>query len=172
MKHILVIYTISLILFSCNNKHQERIDYFNSKLETRPDSDWIVKKYENQREWKYLENINDSNLACRSIADTICYLIVFNINEQKKDSLKNIINSKLDMPYDSIYHPKSIKYFEHYELKWFDKRNLDIIRLTKTKMTEKAGFGNWTLEISNDSLLNRLNKNHDPFYNLPIPGRN
>lgn len=149
---------------------QNRIDYLNYRIADRLNSDWIIKNQDNERNWKYLENKNDSNLVCRCVADTIWDLMIFNISECQKDSLKQRFDFILSVSYDSIYSPKSAGSFEFYELKWFDKMNRDLITLSKTKVNDDIGLGNWTLEITNDSLLNRLNERHDPWYNLPIPG--
>jgi len=170
MKQLLALNTIFLFLLSCNNVSQNRIDYLNYKIADRLNSDWIIKNQDNERNWKYLENKNDSNLVCRCVADTIWDLMIFNISEHQKDSLKQRFDFILNVSHDSIYSPKSAESFEFYELKWVDPKNRDIITLSKTKMNDKAGFGSWTLEITNDSLLNRLNEKHDPLYNLSIPG--
>ncbi|TKG89576.1 hypothetical protein EYV94_25075 [Puteibacter caeruleilacunae] len=168
MRYTIAIYIIILFCSSCQVEKRTRFEYLGNKLEDRITSEWTIISENKETRFKSLENRNDSNFVCRCVADTIWDMMIFNIDKKAKEVLKNKINKHLGVSYDSTYHPKSAHKFERFELKWSDNEYLDIIRLSKIKMNDKTGFGNWILEISNDSLLNRLDKNHNPYYDLPL----
>ena len=168
MKRNLFICIIIIFLFSCVNENKERINYLNYRLGEKYNSDWLVKNKDDEKNFKFLVNKNDSNIICRCVADTVWNIMILNICEEQKDSLIQSYNNILNSSYDSIYNSNTTGGFEFFELKWIDKKNQDIITLTKIRMSEDTEFGDWILEIRNDSLLNQLDQNHNPFYNLPF----
>ena len=161
---------IYLLLLSCQFSKQERVGYRSYAIGSRVDSTWIVQNHDVERSWKYHKNRIDSNLVCRSIADTITCLMKFNLDSNELDSLKRIFTTSLSCNYDSVYRKKSVGYYESHELVWLDYQNHDVVRFIKTKMNSE--FGKWSLEISNDTLLEKLSSLYDPYYYVPIPTKN
>lgn len=157
------------IVGGCQNNSNRRIEYLGYSVGDKIDSLWNVKTEDKERNFKYLQYQLDSNFVCRTVADTICSLIVFELTEQQTKNLRHKIDEKLNIHSDCTYHQSAVNKFESYDFVWIDSRTGDLIELSKIRINPKFEFSNWSLEISNDSLLNKLKSRHDPLYHFKLP---
>ncbi|WP_439185862.1 hypothetical protein [Carboxylicivirga taeanensis] len=169
MKRLRIIALIAIVFISlqCNIQKQNKINGY--KIGDRITNDWTLLSSDIERSWKNYKNINDSDLFCQCVADTIWNLTLFNLTDSEKDSLVGVYKQTIGTNYDSIYRPKTIGKFESIELKWHDFKSNDEITLMKVKMNESKDLGSWTLNLRNERILNKLSMTHDPFYKIPIP---
>jgi hypothetical protein len=168
MRIVLLIVLITIV-GGCRKNSDSRVDYHGYSIGNRIDSLWNVKSEDKERKFKYLQYQIDTNFICRTVADTIWSLIVFELSEQETNNLRHRIEEKLNMQSDCTYHPSANGKFESYNFNWMDSRTGDLIDLSKIRMNPAFDFSTWFLEIRNDSLLDKLNRRHDPFYQLNAP---
>jgi len=169
MKHLRIIALLVIISTSLQCNIQEQNKIMGYKIGDKITKEWTLISSDIERSWKNCRNTNDPDLICQCVADTIWNLMLFNLTDSEKDSLVTIYTNVIGTDYDSIYIPKSKGKFESIELKWHDTKSNDEITLMKVKINENKDFGSWTLNLRNESILNKLSRTHDPFYNLPIP---
>jgi len=170
MKNIYFTYIVlSLIFLSCQKPRESRIDYLGYEVGQKIDTNWTVILKDDERNFKYNQYQLDSNLTCRTVGDTIWSMMKFNIDEAEVKILINKINSSFIMTADCTYVSKVAGIWDCYQYKWRDSINGDNINLWKCKSGKQKDYGLWELEIYNDSLLNHLNSNHDPYYDMKPP---
>jgi hypothetical protein len=164
---IFIILTISVV--SCKFNQVNRVEYKDYELGQRIDNKWIVMSFDEERSFKLLKNASDSNQICKTIGDTIWYLLIENISKTEAIVLKE--------NYDRVF--KTIaeeKYIENvagvwicYQYHWINTKDSLEIRLSKCGFEKNEILEKWTLEIQNLKLLKNLNRNNDPYYYLKPP---
>lgn len=160
---------LTIILLSCQKPNGNRIDTLGYKVGQNIDTLWSVIMSDEERNFKYNQYQFDSNFTCRTVGDTIWSIMKVNINETEVKKLINKINSSLVMTVDCTYVSNVAGICDCYQYKWRDSIYGDVINLWKCKMGKQIEFSLWELEIYNDRLLDQLNANHDPYYNLKLP---
>ncbi len=168
MKHYISIWLL-IIFFSCQNSSKQRVDYLAYKIGEKIDTLWNVLREDEESKFRYSQHQLDSNLTCRTIADTIWSISKIRIEQTEAKKLTSKFNSSLKIIADCIYVSKVAGIWDCYQYNWKDSINGDDINLWKCKVNKKTNFGLWELEIYNDRLLDILNSNHDPFYSLRPP---
>jgi hypothetical protein len=153
---------------SCQNSSEQRVDYLGYKIGNKVDTLWTVLKEDEESKFKYSKHQLDTNLTCRTIADTIWSINKTSIDHAEAKKLIHKFNSSLKIITDCTYVSKVAGIWDCYQYNWIDSINGDDINLWKCKVKEN-NFGLWELEIYNDSLLDLLNSNHDPYYSLRPP---
>ncbi len=169
-KIILIILTISLV--SCKFNQDNRVEYNDYELGQRIDNNWIIMSYDEERNFKLLKNASDSNQFCKTIGDTIWYLLIENINEIKAFILKE----NYDRVFKTIAEEKYIEnvagIWNCYQYQWINTKDSLEIRLSKCEFEKNEIFEKWTLEIQNLKLADDLNRYNDTYYNLKHPRMN
>jgi hypothetical protein len=169
-KIILIILTISLV--SCKFNRDTRVEYNDYELGQRIDNNWIIMSFDEERNFKLLKNASDSNQICKTIGDTIWYLLVENISENKAFILKE----NYDRVFKTIAEEKYIEnvagIWNCYQYQWINTKDSLEIRLSKCGFGKNEIFEKWTLEIQNLKLADDLNRYNDPYYNLKHPRMN
>jgi hypothetical protein len=130
------------------------IGYGKYNIGQRLDNSWEMKIQDAKKSWKYGNSLIDTNIYSISFSDTICRLLVFQIDEKKKEELKQHYNSCMGFKYDSTYHKKTKTINENHSLVWRKRSNPIQVSIVKSKINDN--FGKWILEIRNTKLYNKL----------------
>jgi hypothetical protein len=166
MKVRILTYLILILSFWACNQKDSKIKIGNYSVGQKIDSNWNIIAEDSESNFKSLVFNNDSDFCCVAIADTIVSLTKTFENKNLALEFREKVNKALGSKYDSVYSPNTAGIFEAYFYKWYDLKNKDQILMSKTRNR----FGNadfkWSIEITNDSLGDQLEKRHDPFYSL------
>lgn len=161
---ILIILTISLV--SCKFNQDKRVEYNEYELGQRIDNNWIIMSIDEEINFKLLKNASDSNQICKTIGDTIWYFLIENINESKAGELKEKFDRIFKTTAEKKLNEKVSGIWDCYQYEWVDKKDSLEITLSKCEFENNEISEKWILEIQNFKLLENLNRNNDPYYNV------
>jgi len=154
---IIIVLALFIATISCNKEKESENNYKGILIGSRiVDSAWN-KRYKNleTNEINLLYLKSDTNIVCRTIRDTIWDIMHFNIKES--DAIEFIEEMNENKNFKSFKSETiNIEKQRIIEHKWFNDN--DNIEKTISKTKWKTNEIEWSLEIRNDTLLEKMLK--------------
>jgi hypothetical protein len=158
-KILIPIIIIQYIFQCCNPKTNKKISIENYKTGQKIDSMWSLKGKTEIGKTKVYKYILDTNLTCRTFADTIWSIEKGYISESDAIKIRDSINSALNMNKDTPNLAKIADTWSVYEYRWEDTISGDIVYLTRPLFNGEDT--KWFLELYNTKILRELESKHN-----------